>query len=201
MSTRRTFPDDPKPWKVLAREYLARKLWYTVRVDRVELPTGTIIPEYWVNEYPPWVNVVAVTTDDKILLIRQYRHGLERVSYEIPAGTTDPDETSLEAAAKRELLEETGYGGGRWSPLVTLSANPALQNNLAYTFLAEDVERERDADPGAGEDLRLHPVTLAELETLIDEDELVQSLHVAPLMKYVMRRMRTRASAAPKESP
>ena len=186
----RRFPDDPKPWKVLGREYLARKLWYTVRVDRVELPTGTIIPEYWVNEYPPWVNVVAVTTDDKILLIRQYRHGLERVSFEIPAGTTDPGETSLEAAAKRELLEETGYGGGRWSPLVTLSANPALQNNLTYTFLAEDVERVRDAEPGAGEDLRLHPVTLSELETLIDEDEFVQALHVAPLMKYVMRRLR-----------
>jgi 8-oxo-dGTP pyrophosphatase MutT (NUDIX family) len=187
---KRTFPDDPKPWKVLSREYLARKFWYTVRVDRVELPTGAVIPEYWVNEYVPWVNVVAVTTDEEVLLIRQYRHGLGQVHYEIPAGTTDPGETSLEDAAKRELLEETGYGGGRWSLLATLSANPALQDNLVYTYLAEGVERVREADPGAGEDLRLHPVSLGELERLLDDGELVQALHTAPLLKYLLRRRR-----------
>jgi 8-oxo-dGTP pyrophosphatase MutT (NUDIX family) len=186
----RTFPDDPLPWKVLTREYLSRKFWYTVRVDKVELPTGAVIPEYWVNEYVPWVNVVAVTTDDKVLLIRQYRHGIGQVHFEIPAGTTDPDETSLEEAAKRELLEETGYGGGRWSPLVTLSANPALQDNLTYTFLAEGVVPIAAADPGAGEDLRLHPVTVAELETLIEEGELVQALHTASLLKYLWRRQK-----------
>jgi 8-oxo-dGTP pyrophosphatase MutT (NUDIX family) len=191
----RTFPDDPKPWKVLASEYLSRKFWYTVRVEKVELPTGAIIPEYWVNEYLPWVNVVAVTTDDQILLIRQYRHGIGQVHFELPAGTTDPGESSLEDAAKRELLEETGYGGGTWSPLATLSANPALQNNLTYTFLAEGVVRMGDAHLEASEDLRLHPVSLEELEALLDtEDEFVQALHVAPLMKYVLRRTRARAA-------
>jgi 8-oxo-dGTP pyrophosphatase MutT (NUDIX family) len=184
----RTFPDDPKPWKVLTREYLSRKFWYTVRVDRVELPTGAVIPEYWVNEYVPWVNVVAVTTDDKVLLIRQYRHGIGQVNFEIPAGTTDPGETSLEEAAKRELLEETGYGGGRWSPLITLSANPALQDNLTHTFLAEGVAPMAEADPGAGEDLRLHAASIDELETLLDEGEFVQALHTASLMKYLLQR-------------
>ena len=114
------FPDDPGPWKVLTREYLAKKLWYTVRVDRVELPNGTVIPEYWINEYPPWVNVVALTEKDEVVLIRQYRHGIGAVHYEIPAGTTDPEDKSLEEAARRELQEETGYVGGRWSLLATL---------------------------------------------------------------------------------
>jgi len=183
-----TFPDDPKPWNVLSREYVAREFWYTVRVDKVELPTGSVIEKYWVNEYRPWVNVVAVTKADEVVLIRQYRHGLEQVHYEIPAGTTDPGETALEPAARRELLEETGYGGGRWSPLVTLSANPALQDNLAHTFLAEDVVRLGEPHTEPGEDLRVHLVPVAELEALIDEGGFIQALHIAPLLKYLLGR-------------
>jgi 8-oxo-dGTP pyrophosphatase MutT (NUDIX family) len=181
-------PDDPLPWKVLSSEYLSRKLWYTVRLERVELPNGTVIAEYWVSEFLPWVNVVATTADDKVLMVRQYRHGLAAIHYEIPAGTTDADDRDMESAARRELLEETGYGGGRWSPLMTLSANPALQNNLAHTFLAEGVVPMKPADPGASEDLRLHAVPIAELEAMIDRGDLVQSLHVAPLLKFLLKR-------------
>jgi 8-oxo-dGTP pyrophosphatase MutT (NUDIX family) len=183
-----TFPDDPKPWKVRKREYLSREFWYTVRVDEVELPTGSIIEKYWVNEYRPWVNVVAITARDEVVLIRQYRHGLEQVHFEIPAGTTDPGETELEPAARRELLEETGYGGGRWSLLITLSANPALQDNLAHTFLAEGVERLAEPHTEAGEDLRVHLVPVAEIEGMIDDGAFIQALHTAPLMKYLLAR-------------
>lgn len=181
-------PDDPLPWKVLTSEYLFKRFWHTVRVERVELPTGAVIPEYYVTEFRPWVNVVAVTADDQVLLIRQYRHGLGQVHYEIPAGTTDEGETSIEDAARRELLEETGYGGGRWSPLMVLSANPALQNNLAHTFLAEGVERLGPPRPEAGEDLRLHAVPLAEVRRLLDAGEIMQALHAAPLAKYLLMR-------------
>ena len=182
-----SFDDDPGAWKVLSREYLSRELWYTVRVDRVELPSGTIIPKYWINEYPPWVSVVAVTADDRVVLIRQYRHGIGAVHFEIPAGTTDPEDASLEAGARRELLEETGYGGGSWSLLTTLSANPALQNNLSYTFLAEGVTP-GTARPDASEDIRVHLVPIAEVERLIESGGFLQALHVAPLLKFLLRR-------------
>jgi 8-oxo-dGDP phosphatase len=183
------FDDDPGIWKVLTREYLARKLWYTVRVDRVELPNGTIIPEYWVNEYPPWVNVVALTDRDEVVLIRQYRHGVEAVHYEIPAGSTDPEDTSMEEAARRELQEETGYTGGRWSLLATLSANPALQNNLTYTYLAEGVTA-GEAALDASEEITVHLTPLAKIEALIEGGGFVQALHTAPLLQLLLRRAR-----------
>jgi len=84
MKTRRTFPDDPRPWRVLSREYLHRKPWLTLRQDHVRLPGGNEIGEYWVSEYPDWVNVVAITRQDEIVLIRQYRHGIEGVHFELP---------------------------------------------------------------------------------------------------------------------
>jgi 8-oxo-dGTP pyrophosphatase MutT (NUDIX family) len=184
-----SFDDDPRAWRVLASEYVAREPWYTVRVDRVELPTGAIIPKYWVSEYPPWVNVVAVTADDQVVLIRQYRHGIGAVHFEIPAGATDPEDTSMESAARRELLEETGYRGGTWTPLMTLSANPALQNNLTYTFLAEGVTA-GPASPEASEDIRVHLVPIADVERLIETGDFLQSLHVAPLLQLLLRRRR-----------
>ena len=184
-------PDDPGPWKVLSREYLAKKLWYTVRVDRVQLPNGTVIPEYWINEYPPWVNVVALTDRDEVVLIRQYRHGVEAVHYEIPAGSTDPEDTSMEEAARRELQEETGYTGGRWSLLATLSANPALQNNLVYTFLAEGVTAGASS-PEASEEITVHLTPLDQIEALIDNGGFLQALHAAPLLKVLLRRAHAR---------
>jgi 8-oxo-dGTP pyrophosphatase MutT (NUDIX family) len=123
-------------------------------------------------------------------LIRQYRHGIGAVHFEIPAGTTDPEDNSLEEAARRELLEETGYGGGTWTPLMTLSANPALQNNLTHTFLAEGVSEIGAPAPEASEDLRIHLVPLADVEKLIEGGGFLQALHVAPLMKLLLRRRR-----------
>jgi len=183
-----SFPDDPGVWKVLTREYLARKPWYTVRVDRVELPNGTVIPEYWISEYAPWVNVVALTDRDEVVLIRQYRHGIGGVYYELPAGSSDPGDTSMEEAARRELHEETGFGGGRWSLLTTLSANPALQNNLTYTFLAEGVTSLGAAAPEASEDIRVHPTPLADIQGLIERGGFLQALHVAPLLMLLLKR-------------
>jgi 8-oxo-dGDP phosphatase len=190
-----TFPDDPRPWQVVESSYVARKEWFTVRLDRLRLPTGAEIAEYWVTEYRPWVNVVALTEADEVVLIRQYRHGLGTVHFELPAGTSDPGEHDLEAVGHRELAEETGYGGGRWSPLITLSANPALQNNLTYTFLAEGVKPLKAARPEHTEDLRLHLVPVSELRALIEGGGFIQALHVAPLLHYLVRRLAPSASS------
>ena len=147
-----------------------------------------ILDEYFVWEYPAWVNVVAVTDDDRLVMVRQYRHGLGRVAFEIPAGVVDATDPDPESAARRELLEETGYGGGRWSFLLTCSANPGTHNNLTHSFLAVGVERLADATPDATEDLSVELIAACDARTLVLSGEIVQALHLAPLLKYFLSR-------------
>lgn len=118
--------ENPKKrnWKVLTSEYLARKPWFTVRHESIELPDGRRIPDYYVFEYPDWVNVIAITKEGKFVFIDQYRHGLGETDYEIPAGVAEPDDASMLAAAQRELAEETGYGGGQWRELMVVRPTP-----------------------------------------------------------------------------
>jgi len=184
----RRFPDDPTAWQALDTKYLFRQPpWLVLRHQRFRLPSGREIADYWISEYPPWVNVVAVTADDRVVLIRQYRPGWGDVHYEIPAGVVDEGE-DVETAARRELAEETGYGGGQWSVLTRLSANPALQNNLTTSYLAEGVMALGRAQPEATEDLRVHLVPLPEIPGLIDSGDMIQALHAAPLLRYLLRR-------------
>jgi 8-oxo-dGDP phosphatase len=163
-----------------------------LRQDHLRLPGGGEIPEYYVSEYPPWANVVAVTALDELVMVRQYRPGIADVHFELPAGVVDAADADPESAARRELLEETGYGGGTWSQLASLSANPALQTNLTFTFLAEGVTPLAQALPEATEDLRVHLVPLDEALRIIDDGDMVQALHAAPLLRYLLRRCQGR---------
>lgn len=172
------------PWKVLASEYLAREPWFTVRRQRMELPDGRIIPSYYVLEYPAWVNVIARTADGRFVAVSQYRPGLERTDYELVAGVVDPDDPSMEEAARRELEEETGYGGGSWRQLMVLSANPATHNNLTYCFVAEGVVPVADRHLDPTEELDVHLLTADQVRELLVAGEIPQALHAAPLWRY-----------------
>lgn len=177
--------NEPGHWEVLESSYLHREPWLTMRKDAVRLPNGRTIDNFYVWEYPPWLNVIAVTENGEIVLIRQYRHGIGKVSYELPAGVHDkPDESILEAA-QRELLEETGYGAGTWKQWMALSANPALQNNITYTFLATGVCKVSQQQLDTTEEISVHPVSPEKLSELIDNGEILQALHAAPIIKYL----------------
>ena len=177
-----------KTWKVLRTEYLIKRPWLTARRDEVELPDGRTIPEYYVLEYPDWVNVIAITKDGQFVMERQYRHALGSTNFELPCGVIEQGETPIEAA-KRELEEETGYGGGEWTKLITLSANPGTMTNLTHCFLATGVEQisEQHLDPT--EDLSVHLLTREEALNLLRDNEMMQSLMVAPLLKYLSKEL------------
>ena len=141
-----------RKWTILSSEYLIRRPWLTARRDVAQLPDGRINHEYYVLEYPDWVNIIAITREGEMVLERQYRHGLGNTCYELPCGVIEAGETPLEAA-KRELLEETGYAGGQWQEWMTLSPNPATSNNLAHSFLAVGVEKVSGQHLDATEDI------------------------------------------------
>ena len=171
-------------WNILDSEYLITRPWLTARRDRVQLPDGRINEEFYVLEYPDWVNVIAVTQEGKFVMIEQYRHGLGEVQMEICAGVVEKGESHLEAA-KRELLEESGYGEGNWRLLTVLSGNPSTTNNLTYCYVAEGVRKISGQHLDKTEDVAVHILSREEVEKLLKDDALKQSLMVAPLLRYL----------------
>lgn len=177
--------EEKRMWKVLKSEYLYRDTWLTARKDTVQLPNGNLIPSYYILEYPDWVNTLAITKDHKFIFIRQYRHGIQEVRYELCAGVCDQTDATPMDAAKRELLEETGYGRGTWQEYMVISANPSTMTNLTHVFLAIDVEPVSTQHLEATEDLTVHLLSYEEVLELLRTDQIKQALHAAPLWKYV----------------
>lgn len=175
--------DNHSKWKVIDYQYVIKRPWLTARKDKVELPDGRIIEEYYVLEYPDWVNVIAITKDGQFVMEKQYRHGLRVNCIELPCGVMEKGETPLDAA-QRELLEETGYGNGNWSKLMTIAPNPGSMSNWTHCFLAVGVEKISDQSLDATEDLTVHLMSEAEIKSLLENDQIFQSLMVAPLYKY-----------------
>ena len=175
---------DIEKWNLLESEYLIRRPWLTARRDRVKLPNGQINDEFYVLEYPDWVNVIAVTEEGEFIMIEQYRHGLGEVQMEICAGVVEKGEHHLDAA-KRELMEESGFGGGKWRLLTVLSGNPSTTNNLTYCYVAEGVKKISDQHLDRTEDVAVRILSRNDVENLLRKDVMKQSLMVAPLLRYL----------------
>jgi len=170
-------------WTTLESDLIFDRPWLRARRDKVQLPDGTIHPEYYVLEYPSWINVIAITPEGKFVLVRQYRHGLGDTFFELVAGCVEQGEDP-EAGARRELLEETGYSGGEWQLISVISANPSANNNLTYCYLAQGVVHTSEQHLDSTEDIEVHLLTRDELFELLSTDQIKQALMCAPLWKY-----------------
>lgn len=175
--------ENERQWKVLSSEYIVRRPWLTARKDVLRLPDGRINPEFYVLEYPSWVNVIAIDTDGMYVMVRQYRHGLGVMSTELCAGVVEEGETP-EQAARRELLEETGCTGGRWELQCVISGNPSTTNNLTYCFLADGVEHTCGQNLDATESIEVLRVSRGELLRMMKSDSMKQSLMLASLWRH-----------------
>lgn len=139
---------------------------------------------YVTIEAPDWVNMVAVTHDNEVLLVRQYRHGVDDLTLEIPAGIVEAGEAPL-AAAQRELLEETGYTASRWQYLGSVHPNPAYQGNRCHSFLAAACRKTAEPALDAGEDIEVVTCPLWEAGRLIQDGAIDHALAVAAFLRYI----------------
>lgn len=177
--------NEPQKWEVIHSEYLHNCPWLTVRKERLKLPNGNIVPEYYVLEYSNWVNIIAITKEKQFVLIKQYRHGIAKTCWELCAGVCEKEDASPLESAKRELLEETGYGNGTWSQFLCVVPNASANTNYSYCFLAQDVEKIAEQSLEESEDITVHLLSYDEVKTLLENGEIVQATMAAPLWKLV----------------
>lgn len=173
-------------WKTLTSEYLVKAPWAVLRRDSCRMPNGHTVPEYYVLEYPNWVNIVAITTENKIILVRQYRHGIKQDVLEIPGGVIDSGETALKAA-KRELLEETGYEFERFEKISELFPNPATSNNITTTYLATGGKKVGEQQLDDQEEIEIHLASIEEVKELLVSNRFGQALHSAALFYALLK--------------
>ena len=173
-------------WEKLSSRYLVKEKWATLRVDTCKLQNGTIKDDYYVLEYPNWVNAIALTADNKMILVRQYRHAADIVSLELPGGVMDGDEAP-EYAIRRELLEETGYSFDSAELIATLYPNPATANNVTYTYLLKGGVKTHEQHLDEHEILNVEEYTIDEVKQLLAANKIDQALHCAALFYGLMK--------------
>ncbi|MDB5195872.1 MAG: hydrolase [Flaviaesturariibacter sp.] len=164
-------------WKVLESEYLHKEPWLTIRKEKCETPEGKIIPAFYINEYPDWVNAFAITKEGKVLMVKQYRRGIDSVEIELPGGVSEEGET-MEEAVRREILEETGYEFESVEFLAKTSANPSTTNNYTHFFLAKGGVKVAEQKLDETEEVEVCQLTIGEVKKLVKENQMAQSLHV-----------------------
>lgn len=167
-------------WRKLESQEVYSTRYFRMRVDRCELPDGRIMPKYFVVDFPDWVQVVALTTDGKLLVVHQYRYPGEGWFLEFPGGSTDPNRREKPlAAAKRELREETGYTSKKWKYLGFHHPNPALLSNRCHVFLAIGCTKVGDLELDPFEDLEVLEVEPRQFVRRLTRSKKIHSLMLA----------------------
>lgn len=170
-------------WKVLDKQYVLKSPWLNVRQDHVLLPNGTELSDFFVLEYRHWVCVIAVTIEGKYLIEKQYRHGINQDCYELCAGIVEKDEDPL-VAAKRELLEETGYTSDEWTYLGKAAPNASAMTNFCYCYVAKNAKKVDTQHLDCSEDITVLEVSKNELFELMNSEAIVEADMLAGLWKY-----------------
>ncbi|KQC11750.1 MAG: hypothetical protein APR63_12205 [Desulfuromonas sp. SDB] len=169
-------------WELLSSELNSDLNIFKVNISKYRnLRNGTILDAV-ILDTPDWVNVIAVTEDNRIILVEQFRFGAAMKSLEVPAGLIEPGEAHLQAA-KRELSEETGYTSEQWEYLGFVKPNPAFLNNRCHFWLARNVQLTEQPRPDPGENLKVKLITSRELKQAVIDGKINHSISIAALSR------------------
>jgi len=175
-------------WKVLKDTKVFETPIFTLhQVDLLPHRTEEQVPFYVLNA-PEWINIIAITPENKVVLVEQYRAGIHESSLEIPGGMVDDGEDPLEAA-KRELLEETGYISDSWNKIGKASSNPAILSNFTHLYLAVNCKKVQEQHTDGNEDIKVHVLPVSEFLNLVKEGTVHHSIVLAAVAHYLLHKM------------
>ena len=184
--------DENLEWELVKRDHIVNDKWIDFRRSAYRMPDGTIAEPFYSYSRRDYVVIVAQDAEGKYLCVRQYRQGIGEVTNEFPAGgievsaekeyaSDDSERASAEdalAAARRELLEETGYESDEWTHLLTIPSNATIADNYAHIFMAKGCKKVGSQELDDTEFLNVHRVDAERIEKWIDSGEFQQMAHV-----------------------
>jgi len=173
-------------WKTLSTKYISNHIYFTARQDRCQRADGAIIDPYFVVELPVTATALALTEDEKVILVKQYRHPIDEVIFETPGGFIDPGE-DFAIGMQRELQEETGYTFPEITPLGRIAANPGVLSNFTELFLATGGKKTGDQQLDHSEEIEIVLVSIPELVDMLMRQEIKQSLHANCIFYALMK--------------
>jgi 8-oxo-dGTP pyrophosphatase MutT (NUDIX family) len=175
----------PKHWTILSSKLDKSYRVFNLRTDHARSPRTGDSHDFFVMESASWVNIIPLTPANEVVMVWQYRHGTRDITLEIPGGLVNKGD-SPEAAALRELREETGYTAASAIPLNFVHPNPAIQNNRCYTFLARDCVPAGGQQQDEKEDIGVVLIPLADIPRIIREGVITHALVIAAFYRYFM---------------
>ena len=175
-------------WVILERQQVADYKIFSLQEKQARSPRTGEIKEMLALQFPDWVLTMALTPQQEVVMIRQYRHGTEQVCLELPGGLVDPDDTSPQSSAQRELLEETGFTVSNIRLIGECYPQPAILSNRCFFYLAEDAVKTRQQNLDAGEDIEILTVPLKEIQAKIDNSEIDHGMVLLAFFFFRMKK-------------
>jgi ADP-ribose pyrophosphatase len=170
-----------RPWRILSSEYRIDTRFLKLRADRVELPSGDVVEEYFIRESHGFCIVFALTPDENVLLVRQYKHGASEIVVELPSGMIDEGETP-EHCAVRELAEETGFTGTPPQLVRTFLADPTSADTRFHLFVVRDARRTCEPCLDVTEEIHVDVASLDEVRAMALDGRIAGGSHVAAVL-------------------
>lgn len=173
-------------WKKITSKKVFEDRWFKARADACQFPDGRIIDPYYVVELPNWANAVVVTSNNEIVLVKQYRYPVDAITLELPGGVINDGEDPM-VAALRETQEETGYTSNQIQLICKTAPNPAINDNTAYFYLIENAVPTAHTNPDFFEDIEVVLYSKSDFIQLLQQNKIMHGVQLGPIYEALIQ--------------